>query len=39
MKRPDTIYLRHIVDAITTIERYLAAIDEEPFYLRYEAPR
>lgn len=32
MKRPDTVYLRHILDAVATIERYLAGVDEATFY-------
>lgn len=31
MKRPDTVYLRHILDAIATINRYLAGVDEATF--------
>lgn len=31
MMRSDTLYLRHILDAIVTIERYLAAVDEGTF--------
>lgn len=32
MKRSDTIYLRHILDAVVTIERYLTNVDEAVFY-------
>jgi uncharacterized protein with HEPN domain len=32
MKRPDTIYLRHVLDAIAKIERYLTSVDEAIFY-------
>ncbi len=31
MKPSDTIYLRHILDALTTIERYITDVDEETF--------
>jgi uncharacterized protein with HEPN domain len=32
MKRDDSIYLRHILDAIGKIETYLQGIDENAFY-------
>lgn len=31
MEKDDTIYLRHILDAINTIEEYLQGVDEEKF--------
>ena len=31
MKRDETVYLRHIVDAITKVETYLQDIDEITF--------
>ena len=31
MKKDDTIYLRHILDAINTVEEYLHGIDEVKF--------
>jgi len=31
MKKDDTIYLRHILDAVSTIEEYLHGIDEVKF--------
>lgn len=33
MKKDDSIYLRHILDAINTIEEYLRGIDETKFRL------
>lgn len=32
MTRSDTLYLHHILDAIATIERYRAPVDEATFY-------
>ncbi|WP_174842891.1 DUF86 domain-containing protein [Candidatus Oscillochloris fontis] len=32
MKPSDTIYLRHILDALTTIERYITDVDEATFF-------
>ena len=32
MKKDDTVYLRHIRDAIMTVEEYLNGIDEAEFY-------
>jgi len=32
MERDDSVYLRHILDAISRIEEYLHGIDEEMFY-------
>ena len=32
MKRPDTIYLRHVLEAIAKVDRYLASVDEATFY-------
>ncbi len=32
MQRDDTVYLRHVVDAITKIETYLTGIDETTFH-------
>lgn len=32
MQRDDTVYLRHVVDAIAKIETYLAGIDETTFH-------
>jgi uncharacterized protein with HEPN domain len=34
MKRDDTIYLRHVLDAITKIETYLMGIDESGFHAK-----
>jgi len=34
MKRDDTVYLQHILDAIARIEEYLYGIDEEMFSQR-----
>lgn len=31
MKRDDSVYLKHVRDAIETIELYLRGIDEESF--------
>ncbi len=31
MKRDDTIYLRHVLDALSRIEEYLLDVDEEKF--------
>jgi len=35
MKRDDTVYLQHILDAIARIEEYLQDINEESFHRRY----
>ena len=35
MKRGDSVYLRHILDAISRIEEYLQDIDEAVFHQRY----
>jgi uncharacterized protein with HEPN domain len=35
MERDDSVYLRHILDAISRIEEYLYGIDEEKFYQHY----
>jgi len=35
MERDDSVYLRHILDAISRIEEYLHGIDEETFYQHY----
>jgi len=32
MKRDDSIYLQHILDAINMIEEYLAEVDEAAFF-------
>ena len=32
MERDDSVYLRHILDAISRIEEYLHGVDEEMFY-------
>jgi len=32
MRRDETVYLRHILDAIARIEEYLSGVDEETFY-------
>ncbi len=32
MKRDDSVYLRHVLDAIDRIEEYLQGIDEHAFY-------
>lgn len=32
MRRDETVYLRHILDAIARIEEYTSSIDEEAFY-------
>ncbi len=32
MERDDSVYLRHILDAIARIEEYLAGVDEETFH-------
>ena len=31
MKKDDTVYLRHILDAITTVEEYLYGVNETKF--------
>jgi uncharacterized protein with HEPN domain len=31
MKKDDTVYLQHVLDAINTIEEYLLGINEEKF--------
>ena len=31
MEKDDTVYLRHVLDAIDTIEEYLQGVDEEKF--------
>jgi uncharacterized protein with HEPN domain len=35
MKRDETVYLRHIMDAIARIEEYLRGVDEHAFKQRY----
>ena len=35
MERDDSVYLRHILDAISRIEEYLHGVDEETFYQHY----
>ena len=35
MARDDSVYLRHILDAISRIEEYLHGVDEEIFYQHY----
>jgi uncharacterized protein with HEPN domain len=35
MERDDSVYLRHILDAISRIEEYLHGVDEEIFYQHY----
>ena len=35
MKRDETVYLQHILDAIARIEEYLQEVDEEVFQKRY----
>ncbi len=35
MERDDSIYLQHILDAISRIEEYLHGIDEETFQEQY----
>ena len=35
MERDDSVYLRHILDAISRIDEYLHGIDEEKFYQHY----
>ncbi len=35
MRRDNTFYLRHILDAIDRIEEYLLGVDEAEFYQRY----
>jgi len=35
MKRDETVYLQHIVDAIVRLEEYLSGIDEEMFYEQF----
>jgi uncharacterized protein with HEPN domain len=35
MERDDSVYLRHILDAISRIEEYLHGVDEEMFYQHY----
>ena len=32
MKRDDTVYLRHVLDAVVRIEEYLQGIGEDVFY-------
>jgi len=32
MKRDESVYLQHILDAIAKIETYLQGLDEETFY-------
>jgi len=32
MERDDSVYLRHILDAISRIEEYLHGVDAEMFY-------
>ncbi|HAJ38790.1 MAG TPA: hypothetical protein DCL15_24245 [Chloroflexi bacterium] len=32
MKHDDTLFLRHILDAIAKVERYLSNVDESMFY-------
>jgi uncharacterized protein with HEPN domain len=34
MKRDESVYLSHILDAIARIEEYLQEVDEESFYQR-----
>lgn len=31
MEKDDTVYLKHVLDAIHTIEEYLHGVDEEKF--------
>ncbi len=31
MVKDDTVYLQHVLDAITTIEEYLSGVDEDKF--------
>jgi uncharacterized protein with HEPN domain len=35
MERDDSVYLRHILDAISRIEEYLQGVIEETFYQQY----
>jgi len=35
MRRDDSVYLRHVLDAISRIEEYLQAVDEKAFHQRY----
>jgi uncharacterized protein with HEPN domain len=35
MKRDESVYLQHVLDAIARIEEYLQDIDEETFYQQY----
>ena len=35
MKRDDSIYLQHILDAINRIEEYLEDVDEAAFFERH----
>jgi uncharacterized protein with HEPN domain len=35
MKRDDSIYLRHILDAINRIEEYLQQVDDTTFFTHY----
>ena len=35
MKHDETVYLRHILDAIARIEEYLQGVGEETFHERY----
>lgn len=32
MKRDESVYLQHILDAIAKVEEYLQGLDEETFY-------
>lgn len=34
MKRDDTVYLRHILDAITQVQEYVAGLSQEEFSAR-----
>ncbi len=35
MKRDQSVYLQHILDAIDRIDEYLEGVDEEAFHQRY----
>lgn len=35
MKRDDSVYLRHVLDAISRIEEYLQDVDEAAFHQRH----
>ena len=35
MKRDDSVYLRHVLDAISRIEEYLQDVDRAAFHQRY----